>query len=240
MGERPELSLVIPAYNEASGLPRVLPCVIAYLEREVPDHEILLVDDGSRDETPRVAEQLLAGHTGGRVLSYSPNRGKGAAVRTGALAAQGRAILFSDADFSTPIEEEVRFRAALSAGADVVIGSRAHAQAQITQAQGAVRQSMGRTFNVLVRLVGLSSFHDTQCGFKMFRGEAAHDLFGRALIDGFAFDVEVLWLAERAGMRIAELPVEWRNDPESRVRMFRDSARMVLELLRIRWRHCAD
>jgi dolichyl-phosphate beta-glucosyltransferase len=238
MGERlspaPELSVVIPAYNEAERLPLTLERVCSYLDRAHPDHELIVVDDGSADGTTEAARKALAARSRSRVLTLPENRGKGAAVRAGMLAARGRRVLFSDADLSTPIEEEARLAEALARGADVAIGSRAHPASRITRAQGSVRESMGRTFNVLVRLIGLSRFRDTQCGFKMFTREAAQTVFSRARIDGFAFDVEVLLLAARARLRIEEVPVEWRNDPASRLHMIFDSARMLRELVRIR------
>lgn len=233
----PSLSLVVPAYNEASRLPRTLGPVCAYLERHHPGFELIVVDDGSVDGTTDAARAALGERPGSRVVTLERNRGKGAAVRAGVLVASGERILFSDADFSTPIEEETKLARALDGGADVAIGSRAHPGSRITVAQGRVRQSMGRIFNVFVRGVGLSRFHDTQCGFKMFTREAARSVFPRAHIDGFAFDVEILLLATRAGLRIEEVPVEWRNDPASRLNMLLDSARMVWELLRIRTRY---
>jgi dolichyl-phosphate beta-glucosyltransferase len=235
--EAPELSLILPSYNEAGRLPRTLERVAAYFDTACPSAEIVVVDDGSSDETSRVARETLAGRAGVQVVTFPENRGKGAAVRAGVLAARGRRVLFSDADLSTPIQEEGRLREALDQGADIAIGSRAEPDSRVTLPQGTVRQSMGRTFNVLVRLLGLSSFRDTQCGFKMFTLEAARAIFPTARLDGFAFDVEVLYLAERSGFRVVAVPVEWLNDPVSRVRMVRDSLRMILELLRIRLRY---
>jgi dolichyl-phosphate beta-glucosyltransferase len=232
-----EFSLVIPAYNEAARLPATLQRACAYLDAQFSSSEIIVVDDGSSDETTRVAEATLAGRPRARVLTFPENRGKGAAVRAGMLASSGGDVLFSDADFSTPIEEESRLRAALDVGADIAIGSRAEAESRITQRQGILRESMGRTFNVLIRLLGLSRFRDTQCGFKMFRREAAQEIFPETRLNRFAFDVEILFLAERLGFRIAAVPVEWRDDPASRVHMIRDSARMILEVLRIRCRY---
>jgi dolichyl-phosphate beta-glucosyltransferase len=236
--EAPEpvaFSVVFPAYREADRIPRALERAFQYLPTRYPSFEVIVVDDGSPDETTAVARETLAGLGGGRVITLPHNQGKGAAVRAGMLAARGERVLFSDADLSAPIEEERKLSAALDAGADVAIGSRAHPKAEITKAQGVVRQSMGRTFNVGLRVLGLTRFHDTQCGFKMFRREAARKIFSAARIDGFAFDVEVLLLATRAGYRVDEVPVEWENDPASRLHMIRDSIRMILEVVRIRW-----
>lgn len=236
----PEFTLVIPAYDEASRLARTLCVVCAYLERELPDHEIVVVDDGSRDDTAHIASRVLGDDPRASVIRLPRNLGKGAAVRAGALRARGRRVLFSDADLSTPIEEERKLREALDGGADVAIGSRALRESRVARRQNWIRQSMGKTFNLMARALGLTKFRDTQCGFKMFRRDAAQLLFGRAQIDGFAFDVEVLLLAERAGLTVVEVPVEWRNDPSSRLDLFFAPARMILELLRIRWLHRRD
>ena len=232
----PELSVIVPAYNEAHRLPQSLEHILDYLKQAVPDHEVLVVNDGSQDDTAEVAGEILARHPRGSVLSLPENRGKGAACRAGVLAATGRRILITDADLSTPIEEERRLRQALDAGADVAIGSRAHPEARITRSQSPLRESIGRGFNLVLRLLGLTGFRDTQCGFKMFTSQAGHTLFSASRIDGFLFDVEVLFLAKRAGMRVVELPVEWRNDPDSRVHVLRDLPRVAFELLKIRLR----
>ena len=228
-------SLVFPAYKEADRIRRALRRAFGYLPTRYPSFEVIVVDDGSPDETTAVARETLSALGDGRVITLPRNRGKGAAVRAGMLAARGEHVLFSDSDLSTPIEEESKLAAALDAGADIAIGSRAHPEAEITKAQGIVRQSMGRTFNLGLRMLGLTRLRDTQCGFKMFRGEVAREIFSAARIDGFAFDVEILLLAGRAGYRIAEVPVEWENDPASRLHMVRDSLRMIREVLRIRW-----
>ena len=233
--EEPELSLVIPAYNEARRITATLERALAHLNSTYRSFELIVVDDGSSDATERVAGEALADRPYARVLRLPRNSGKGAAVRAGMLAARGRRMLFSDADLSAPIEEEAKLAAALDHGADVAIGTRAHAESKITLAQGKLRQSMGRMFNLFIRVLGLTPFSDTQCGFKMFTREAAHTVFPATRVHGFAFDVEVLFLAGRAGFRIVEVPVEWRNDPASRVRMILDSARMFGESLRIRW-----
>jgi dolichyl-phosphate beta-glucosyltransferase len=240
MSRSPELTLVVPAFDEAGRLARSLCAIRSYLGGALPDHEIIVVDDGSRDDTACIASEVLSDDPRASVIRLPRNLGKGAAVRAGVLQAGGRRVLFSDADLSTPIEEEQKLRAALDAGADVAIGSRAHRESHISRSQNVVRQSMGKTFNVLARALGLTGFRDTQCGFKMFRREAAQLVFGRAKIDGFAFDVEVLLLAERAGLTVVEVPVEWRNDPSSRLGLIRAPIGMTLELLRIRWLHRGD
>jgi dolichyl-phosphate beta-glucosyltransferase len=234
LAEAPDLSLVIPCYDEATRLPATLERAIAYLRRERPRFEILVVDDGSRDATAEVARGLLERERCGAVIALPRNRGKGAACRAGALAARGRHVLLCDADLSTPIEEERRLRAALDAGADLAIGTRAHPQARIVVRQARGREGAGRLLNRLLRALGLTDLRDTQCGFKLFRREAARALFERARIDGFLFDVEILRLARRDGLSLAEVPVEWRNDPDSRVRPLRHWPQVLWDLLRIR------
>ena len=231
--DAPQLSVVIPAYNEAGRLPATLERIASYLRAEVRAFEILVVDDGSADDTAERARACLAGEPGGRVLSLPENRGKGAACRRGVLAARGDRILICDADLSTPIEEERRLRAPLCAGADVVIGSRAHPEARIEVRQARLREAAGRGLNRIMRWLGLTQFRDTQCGFKLFRREAAHTLFAESRIDGFLFDLEILMLAKRRDLAIVEVPVEWHNDPDSRVRVLRGLPSIAWQLLRI-------
>ncbi len=231
--DAPLLSVVIPAYNEADRLPATLERIASYLRAEVGAFEIVVVDDGSQDATAESARACLAEEPGGRVLSLPENRGKGAACRRGVLAARGDRILICDADLSTPIEEERRLRAPLAAGADVVIGSRAHPEARIEVRQARLREAAGRGLNRIMRWLGLTQFRDTQCGFKLFRREAAHALFAESRIDGFLFDVEVLMLATRQDLTIVEVPVEWHNDPDSRVHVLRGLPGIAWQLLRI-------
>jgi dolichyl-phosphate beta-glucosyltransferase len=234
VAQRPELSLVIPAFDEARRLPGSLRAALTFLEAHGRPFEVIVVDDGSRDDTAGVATEILAPLGGrGRLLRLAPNRGKGAAVRTGVRAALGDQVLVSDADLSTPIEELARLERAHLEGNDIVIGSRAVAGANIEVHQPVFRESMGRFFNLLVRLLLVPSLHDTQCGFKLFSREAALGAFSRARLDGFSFDVEVLFIATRQGRRIAEVPVTWRNDAASRVTLGR-GVMAFLDLLRIR------
>jgi dolichyl-phosphate beta-glucosyltransferase len=226
-----ELSVVIPAYNEAA---RVAPGLLragAYLRSRGVTHELLVVDDGSRDGTAEVAAAA-----GARVLRHARNRGKGAAVRTGVLASGGARVLLSDADFSTPIEELEKLESYLQ-GADLVLGSRALADSTVTARQPAYRELMGKSFNLLIRLLGVRGFQDTQCGFKLVRGEAARALCAEMAIDGFAYDVELIWLALRRGLRVIEVGVRWANSLDSRVDPIRSSLGMIRDVLLIRWRH---
>jgi dolichyl-phosphate beta-glucosyltransferase len=228
----PALSVVIPAYNEALRLPATLVRVKEHLGRLGVAHEVVVVDDGSTDATSAVAR---AAGEGVRVLRHEPNRGKGYAVRRGMLAATGARRLLTDADLSTPIEELAKLEAALDGGCDVAIGSRAIAGARIEVHQPVYREAMGRLFNRLVRLLLLPGLHDTQCGFKLFSARAAEAAFADAALDGFSFDVEALYLARQRGLRIAEVPVTWRNDAATRVGLGGGAAAFV-DLLRIRLR----
>ena len=227
----PALSVVVPAFNEEDRLGPTLDRISAYCAAAHPSFEVIVADDGSRDGTVALAEAR-----GVRVISLGRNRGKGAAVRAGMLAARGDHVLFSDADLATPIEELGKLEAVMAAGNDVVIGSRAVAGAEIRTRQHPIREGMGRSFNLIVRALLLGGIRDTQCGFKLFTRAAAHDLFGRATIDGFAFDVEILWLA-RDRYRVAETPVVWRHVEESKVSPGIDAARMLRDVVRLRLRH---
>jgi dolichyl-phosphate beta-glucosyltransferase len=223
-----DLSVIIPAYNEAERLPPTLRRVREYLDARGGTYEIVVVDDGSRDETVARAEA-----SGVRVLRNGVNRGKGYSVRHGMLAAHGKRRLMTDADLSTPMEELPRLLARMDEGYGVVIASRALPGSNLEVRQPWYRENVGRVFNLCVRLLALPGLQDTQCGFKLFSAEAARDAFTAARMDGFSFDVEALFLARRHGHRIAEIPVTWRNDAASRVGPFTGFLAFV-DLLRIR------
>lgn len=231
----PFLSVIIPAFNEATRLPRSLERITAHLQGSGRAYELVLVDDGSTDGTAERAREASSTIT---VLRNEVNRGKGHAVRRGMLAARGTWRLMTDADLSTPIEEVERFLEVGRGGADVVIASRTLPGANIEVHQPWYRENMGRAFNLMVRVLAVPVIHDTQCGFKLFSARAAQTCFGSALLDGFSFDVEVLYLALRRGLRVVELPVTWRNDAASRVGAWRGFL-AFLDLARIRtngWR----
>ena len=232
-------SLVIPAYNEAN---RIEACVRGVVEwtRGRPgnvDWEVLLVDDGSTDDTVALARRF-ASEVGLdlKVISYVPNRGKGAAIRAGVLASSGDPVLISDTDLSTPLLEFAKLAAKLPTH-PIAIGSRALQQDLVRRRQAPHRVLLGKAGNGLIQLLAVPGIQDTQCGFKLFRGDAARSLFRQARIDRFAWDVEVLYLARREGLAIAEVPVLWFNSPESKVRVVRDAVQTLWDVLRIRWMH---
>jgi len=233
---RPHLSVVVPAFNEEERIGRTVGHMAEYLRSRPWPAEILVVDDGSGDETRRRAEEALRDAPGGRLLGEAENKGKGYAVRRGVLAAEGDFILFTDADLSTPVEELEKFWPVLEAGSDIVIGSRALPGSDIQIRQTRVRRGMGKLFNLWVRLFLFRGIPDTQCGFKLFRRKAARAVFEPLETTGFAFDVEVLLHARRMGFRLAQVPVVWRNSAPSKVRLVRSSVRMLAELRRIRRR----
>ena len=228
------LSVVVPAFNEERRIGPTLERIAAYLAAQPYAAEVIVVDDGSTDLTVPRAEAALRGGPPFRILSRAVNRGKGAAVRDGVLAAAGEFILYSDADLSTPVEQVETFWPEVDAGADVVIGSRAMPGSDIRVRQAVVRETMGKVFNLLVRFLVMRGYRDTQCGFKLLRAAAAKDVFSRLRIEGFSFDVEVLWLCRKLGYRVRQVPVCWRNSPESRVRLIRGSLEMLRDLWRIR------
>ena len=230
------LSVVIPTFNEEKRLPQTLETVLAFLKKQSYGSEVIVSDDGSQDRTVAIAKELLKG-SAHQVLVAPQNRGKGYAVRQGMLAATGFYVLFTDADLSTPIEEVTRFLALLEKDQDVVIGSRALPDSQVEIHQDLLRETMGKVFNLLAQLFAFKGIHDSQCGFKCFRREVARKLFGLQKLDGFSFDVEIVYLAQKLGFRLLELPVIWRNSAQSRVQVLRDPLMMFWDVLRIRSLH---
>ncbi|HEY0481503.1 MAG TPA: dolichyl-phosphate beta-glucosyltransferase [Kofleriaceae bacterium] len=233
---RPALSIIIPAYNEERRIGATLERVTRYLDARGSGYELIVVDDGSRDATRDTVAQVAGDHPRVRLLALPHNAGKGAAVRAGVLASRGRAVLFSDADLSTPIEELERLEAALGAGADIAIGSRS-APGEVERRQPLLRRLQGRGFHLVVRALGfgvVTAIRDTQCGFKLFRGPVARVLFRELTLTGFAFDVELLELAHKR-FALCEVPVAWTHADGSKVRPGIDAARMLRDLVRIRW-----
>jgi dolichyl-phosphate beta-glucosyltransferase len=233
---RPFLSIVVPAYNEEERLVLSLGKIGSYLDAAAIDAEILVVDDGSKDRTAELATKALAGRRG-RVVANGENRGKGYSVRHGVLEAHGRFVLVTDADLSTSIEDYAKLAAVMrDRDLDVVIGSRALPDSNVEIRQNWLRQTMGRSFNVIIRSLTGLPFRDTQCGFKLLDRERVKPLVEKMVVDGFAFDVELLFLCARFGLSVADVPVTWRNATGSKVSIVGDPLVMIADVLRVRWR----
>jgi glycosyltransferase involved in cell wall biosynthesis len=232
----PPFSLVIPCFNEAARIGESLRLTIDYLTTHSPQSQLIVVNDGSTDATAAIArEQLKDAGVETRLLENFPNRGKGTAVRSGLLAARKPIGLFSDADLSTPLGETPKLVEPIAKGeVDIAFGSRALDRGLIGVHQPWRREQAGRAFNLLVRLTTGLPFWDTQCGFKAFRLEVCRPIIEAARIDGFAFDVELLYLAQHAGLRIREVPVRWNHAEGSKVQFFKDSLRMLREVVALR------
>ncbi|HEU5133389.1 MAG TPA: dolichyl-phosphate beta-glucosyltransferase [Pyrinomonadaceae bacterium] len=231
------LSVVIPAYNEAARLGKTLRAVVDYLQQNFPDGELIVVDDGSSDETAELAREVFqnSGDLRTSVISYKSNLGKGRAVRLGLLAARGEVALFSDADLSTPITEAPKLVDPIVKGKfDITFGSRALNRELIGVHQSWRREQGGRIFNLVVRVATGMPFWDTQCGFKAFRMSICRPLIEAATVDRFGFDVELLYLGFRAGLVLKEIPVRWDHNEGSKVAMLSDSFKMVNEVNLIR------
>ena len=230
------MSIVIPAYNEEKRIAGSLLETCAYMNDFGMEYEIIVVDDGSSDGTGRTVDHIAKDVRNVRLVRYEKNRGKGHALRTGVLVTKGDFVLVMDADLSTPMDELRKLMPYLSdSGFDIAIGSRALALSDIIKKQPWWRRGMGKTFNKIVKALVIGGFSDTQCGFKLFKGEIARSLFGEAKIDRFAYDVEILALARKKGYGIQEVPVRWINSPESRVDPVKDSLQMLADLVRIRF-----
>ncbi len=232
----PPFSVVIPCFNEAARIGETLRLTLDYLTATAPESELIVVNDGSTDATGAIArERLKDARIETRVLENFPNRGKGAAVRCGLLAARKPIGLFFDADLSTPLGETPKLIEPIATNeVDVAFGSRALDRGLIGIHQPWRREQAGRAFNLLVRLATGLPFWDTQCGFKAFRLDVCRPILEAARLDGFAFDVELLYLAQRAGLRIREIPVRWNHAEGSKVQFFKDSLRMLREVIALR------
>ncbi|MGH7924476.1 MAG: dolichyl-phosphate beta-glucosyltransferase [Candidatus Binatus sp.] len=227
------LSIVVPAYNEELRIEATLGKIRGYVDAQNDRVEVIVVDDGSTDATAEV----IGKYPEVRLLRIEPNRGKGYAVRHGALNAAGKFVLFTDADLSAPIEEvDTLFGALEAAGADAAIGSRALRRELIGIRQPILRDYSGRCYNLLVQLFTGLRIHDTQCGFKLFRMETTRRAFELQRVEGFGFDPELLFLVARRGGKIVEVPVHWNHDPATTVRFPRDPMRMFADLISLRWR----
>ncbi len=231
----PTYSIVIPAYNESTRLGGTLEKVLAYVHERGWNAEVIVVNDGSRDNTAEIAGKFAVKDPTLRVVENPGNRGKGYSVRNGMLHARGRIVLFSDADLSSPIEEASKLIAALEAGADIAIGSRWLRAETQTQRQPLHRQIFGRIFNLLLRLSLGLHFADTQCGFKAFTQGAVQAIFPLQKIERWGFDPEILFLARKFGFKVEEIPVAWGHSGGTRIHPLIDGSRMFMEMLHIRW-----
>ena len=228
-------SFIVPAYNESGRIRPTLDEILRYTAEQNWDAEILVVDDGSRDDTPDAIREYTRAHSQIRLLQNPGNRGKGFSVRNGMLHARGDICLFTDADLSSPISEAQKLFEAIRGGADVAIGSRWLRAELQTERQPLYRQAFGRIFNLVLRLFLGLHFKDTQCGFKAFRRDAAQRIFPLQKIERWGFDPEIIYIARRMGFEVAEVPVLWAHSEGTRLHPFRDGLKMFVDVLRIRW-----
>ena len=228
-------SIVIPAYNEGARISATLEKVLTFCNQQEWDAEVIVVDDGSTDNTSAIVEEFAARHPNLHLVENPGNRGKGYSVRNGMLHANGDLILFSDADLSSPIEECDKLFEAIDKGADVAIGSRWVRTELQVQRQPLHRRIFGRAFNLALRAVLGLRFKDTQCGFKAFTRRASHSIFPLQHIERWGFDPEILFLAQRFGLHVEEVPVQWAHREGTHISPLRDGMRMLSEMLRVRW-----
>jgi len=228
------ISVVIPAFEEELRIPDTIRRIHEYLTKRSGEFEIIVVDDGSSDKTADVVESLGKALGNIRLKRNSVNKGKGFSVRKGILSSMYTLILVSDADLSIPIEELEKLLPYYYEGFDIIIGSRGLKESDIVKRQPWYRERMGKIFNLIVRIVVLDDFKDTQCGFKAFKGVVAQNIFKLCRVDGFSFDVEMLFIAQKMGYRIKEVPIKSINSPSSRVRILRDSFRMLVDIFVIK------
>jgi glycosyltransferase involved in cell wall biosynthesis len=232
------LSIVIPAYNEGARIVKALKPTIEYLKAHCPDSEIIVISDGSSDNTKCVAESFKEQFENLQVIEYFPNRGKGYAVKTGMLAAKGIRVLFMDADYAVPIETIEKAHEIIDSGYDIAIGSRGAGGADIAEHQSPLREMASRIYTALQNRWIKVNFRDTQCGFKMFTRDAAQLLFKQQKLNSVIFDGEILFLAQRARLKTGEFPVVWTHDPDSRITYnLCKSIRIFIELFNVRWLH---
>ena len=232
---QPKYSIVIPAYNERARIGSTLEQVLEHLHEQKWNAEIVVVNDGSRDDTANYVSQFAAEHPQVRLIENPGNQGKGYAVRNGMLNARGQVLLFTDADLSSPITEAAKLFDAMEKGADVAIGSRWLNPSLQFQRQSLKRQIMSRTFNLFTRAVLTFPYHDTQCGFKAFTREAAKKIFPLQRITRWGFDAEIIYLAHHMKLKVAEVPVTWGHDEGSKIHPWRDGMYMGIDTLKIRW-----
>ncbi len=234
--KKPKFSLVVPAFNEEKRLPLAIRDIDSFFARFSSEVEILIVIEKSSDQTLNLAQELTKDKPHFKVIDNKVHRGKGYAVKSGMLQAQGDYVFFMDADLSTPLAEVITFLNHFSEdnSVDIIIGSREHNQSEILKSQNPIRKNMGRMFNQIVQQFAVKGITDTQCGFKAFKKEVVEPIFSRQQIDGFAFDVEILLLAIEYGATIDTLPIKWVNDPDSKVHIIKHSLQMLRDILRIK------
>jgi dolichyl-phosphate beta-glucosyltransferase len=234
-----QLSVIVPAYNEEDRIESGIKQILEFLQsKQKHTWELIVVDDGSEDNTCHIIDTIISGDDRARLIRYRPNRGKGFAVRTGVLDAVGEWVVFLDADLSTPVDEIYNAIELLERGADLVVGTRAHPDSCIEVEPSLFRRIASYVFDLVrIQIVGLSEFSDTQCGFKAARGQSVVPLYKRAIVERFMFDVEILFLARQAGLNIEELPIIWRDSPGSTVRLWPGVYEMFRDLLAIRKTH---
>ena len=235
MTQYPKYSIVVPAYNERARILATLEAVIAAVRAQQWSVEVIVVNDGSTDETASLVKNFALTAPEVRLMENPGNRGKGYSVRSGLLHAQGEIVMFTDADLSAPIDEAQRLFDAIHAGADIAIGSRWLATSRQTHRQPLYRQFFGRCFNMLTRAVMRLPYADTQCGFKAFTRNAAQTVFQLQTIERWGFDPEILFIARKRGFRVQEVPVSWAHDARSRISYLRDGLQMLKELAIVRW-----
>lgn len=233
----PRLIIIIPAYNEASRIIDSLTAIGLYIEKQDYSCKVLVVDDGSTDSTLSICRKFAQKHPWMQIISYTRNKGKGHAVRVGILHSTADFYLICDADLATPIEELDGFWRYIDEGADIVIASRPIKGSHLMKRQPFYREMAGRALNHVIRILAVQGIADTQCGFKLFRGNVAQKIFSKCEIDGWSFDIEVLFIAQRYEFRIKEAAVHWYHRPGSKIRFFRDGIRMLRDISRIRKLH---
>jgi len=234
------ISVVIPAYNEENRISKTLYGIHDYLKTKDYDYEVIVVDDGSLDGTVLKAQESSLFKAGKlKIIKNGVNAGKGRAVKNGILNSSGELVLFSDADLSTPIREVDKFIEYINSGSDMVIGSRSVLNSSVIVHQPWYRELMGKTFNLFVKLFVMWGFNDTQCGFKLFRGDLAREIARHMRIDGFAFDVEMLYIAKAKKYNVKECGVTWENSPESKVKLFHGPVSMFFDLFKIKIIHAS-
>ncbi len=228
------LSVVIPAYNEEERIGPTLEQMASYLDQQPYSWDMLVVSDGSKDKTEAIAKDFAKNRSNVEVIAYSPNRGKGNAVRVGMLAAKGERVLFMDADLATPPEETAKVMSHLDQGAKIAIGSRPLKESKLEVHQPFYREAFGRMSNLIVQAVGVRGIKDTQCGFKLFTNDSAQQIFKRCKMTGFSFDMEVLMIARDLDLRIDEVPIRWADQKGSKVVLWRDAPKVLIDLFRMR------